>query len=86
MKQYKRFWRAVFETRHFTFEAYGSTRVEAIATLKLGWIKHCLQAGADLEYINEYEDDIDAYEVELMSCYRDRENNYPLIQHAIYGD
>ena len=86
MKEYKTFWRAYFETPNFSFEAYGSTYNEALVTLFEGWKVHAKQTSAEIDYIEQYADDIDVYEVELMSCYRNRESDYPLIKHAIHGD
>jgi hypothetical protein len=63
------FWRAWAETRHFNFEAYGTTQAEAIDTLMVGWLAHCAETGAEVDYVPR--DDVSYAEIEVGKAYRD---------------
>lgn len=67
--------RAYVETRHFSFEGYGSTADEAIRACHNGWLSHCEHYSPgtyiDPDYISN--DDIGVYEVKIGSAYRDRD-------------
>jgi hypothetical protein len=65
--------RAYFDSRHFEFEAYGSTREKAIAALKKGLSAHgrnCRDITSN--WWKEYGEDINCYEINLNHAYRDR--------------
>jgi hypothetical protein len=66
--------RAYFDSRHFSFEAYGSTREKAISALKKGLRSHGRTYGDRItpNWWKEYECDIFAYEINLNHAYRDR--------------
>jgi hypothetical protein len=74
MKIYK----AIFDSRNFSFEAYGETETLAIEHLKRGLNNHAKQYGLEKNWWHEYGGDICAYEIKIgtpafNSCYRDNE-------------
>ena len=72
-RTYTKLWLAHFETPNFTFNSYGSTRDEAILALREGWNEHSVSYAADPDYLSEFIDDVDCYEITALSCYRDGE-------------
>ena len=61
-------WVAEFDTRHFTFTAYGTTRAEALAAMASGWAKWV----ADIEdgySIEEVLDSTRSYQVKPGGFY-----------------
>lgn len=66
-------YKANFESSRFSFEAYGETEKVAIASLKLGLVRHAKQYGIEPDWWVKYEGDINTIEIECGSCYRDYE-------------
>lgn len=66
-------YRARLETRHFEFEALGTTRAHARNTLRSGLRKHERQYGMRLGAMTPFESDIDVTPLDIGVCYRDRE-------------
>lgn len=56
---------AEFETRHFTFRAFGATEDEARKLLARAWAVHAKNTGADPGYLKENEDGVNCTEVKL---------------------
>lgn len=65
------FYRADFESRHFSFHAYGSTKEKAIQALKEGLDAHGSGYGTESNWWHNYESDINITEIQLNACYRD---------------
>lgn len=65
------FW-AHFETRNFTFDAFGNTRREARAALRAGWATHQKQYHATLTW-KELACDVTVQAVRPGQCLRDME-------------
>lgn len=69
-----KFWTAKFETRNFTFIAYGETKAEALAALDVGWRAHVSEyTSADPSYLRDCADGVGVMEHETGACYRDSE-------------
>lgn len=67
--------RAKLETRHFTFEAYGETEAEALATLRFNWNCEHRRQYADAIPFDEFvaDGDVGLIEIDLGRAYRDGE-------------
>lgn len=63
--------KALYESRNFTFEAYGETTEEAFDALTTGLSNHAKQYG--IEDFWWFEDDIVLSEIKLNHAYRDSE-------------
>ena len=69
--------RATFETRNFTFDAYGCTEAQALNNLSQGWEEHCkVYKGADPHYLAERLEEVEYQTFEEGGCYRDDEQIY----------
>lgn len=66
-------YKAIYDSRNFTFEAYGETEKVAIASMKVGLRNHAKQYGIELDWFEPYIGDIYTVEFALGSCYRDSE-------------
>jgi hypothetical protein len=64
-------WRAGFDTSHFSFEAFGHSRNQALYALKKGWEAHVRATGADPGYLDKYAEDI-WYDTIQIGCLRDK--------------
>jgi hypothetical protein len=65
-----RIYRANYESRNFSFEAYGKTKEDAKASLIIGLLRHMHQYNLEADwYCN---DDISIVEYQLNTPYRDR--------------
>jgi hypothetical protein len=65
---------ATFETRHFNFEAYGTTREQCIELLHAAWQRHCNRhAEADKKFFKEYLCDVNFVDVRIGAVYMDGE-------------
>jgi hypothetical protein len=56
------------ETSHFSFDAFGPTRAQAVAALRKGFEHHCQVTGATMTWRDV---DYNAVPVALGKCYRD---------------
>lgn len=65
--------KASLETRHFTFEAYGYTEVEALYIMRQTWMKHSKEYKAAKHNWGEFEDDVHVQEIIVGAGYRDGE-------------
>ena len=66
--------KAFYDSRNFSFEAYGKTQAIAKATLLEGLQKHGKQYDLDSDwYLYDGKDDIYFQEIELNVTYRDRD-------------
>lgn len=66
--------RATLETRHFSFEAYGKNKAEALDVLRTGWnLKHRQQYPDAREFDDLFACDVEYYEIKGGKAYRDRE-------------
>ena len=64
-----RIYRANYESRNFSFEAYGKTEQDARAALMIGLLRHMHQYNLEADwYCN---DDISIVEYQLNAPYRD---------------
>jgi hypothetical protein len=66
-------YKSLFQSTHFSFEAYGETEKVAIASLKLGLTNHAKQYQIEPDWWHECEGDIYTVEISLGSCYRDND-------------
>lgn len=66
-------YKSLFQSTHFSFEAYGETEKVAIASLKLGLTNHAKQYGIESDWWHECEGDIYTVEIHCGSCYRDND-------------
>jgi len=64
--------KATFESRNFTFEAYGETVDAALEALHKGWDEHVRQSGATIPW-SEVLEDSTVQPITLGGCYRDNE-------------
>ena len=62
-------YRANYESRNFSFEAYGKTKEDAKASLMIGLLRHMHQYDLDPDWYCE--DDISIVEYQLNTPYRD---------------
>jgi hypothetical protein len=69
--------KALFDSRNFSFEAYGETEKVAIASLKVGLTNHAKQYDIEPDWWKQYEGDIFTVEIALGSCYRDNGEKIP---------
>jgi hypothetical protein len=70
-------YRLTFETRNFTFEAFGTSQRECEKALRKGWKKHCKQyPDADKDYLTQCWDSLNLDEISLNSCMRDHDILY----------
>ena len=67
--------KARLETRNFMFEAYGSTKEEALACLINGWKNHCkdYKNASSFEDISVNGEEVCYFEILKGKCYRDNE-------------
>lgn len=54
---------AVFETPNFEFSVVSKSKSNALMALKEKWKVHAQRTGAELDYIDEYEDDIAYHDI-----------------------
>jgi hypothetical protein len=66
-------YKAMFDSRNFSFEAYGETEQVAINSLKLGLVRHAKQYDIEPDWWEIYGGDIFTTEIHCGSCYRDNE-------------
>jgi hypothetical protein len=64
-----RIYRANYESRNFSFEAYGKTKEDAKASLIIGLLRHMHQYNLEAEWYHN--DDISIVEYQLNAPYRD---------------
>jgi hypothetical protein len=69
----KTMFKANYQSRNFSFEAYGETEKVAIASLKLGLKNHAKQYDIPPNWWKEYGEEIYTNEIALGSSYRDNE-------------
>jgi hypothetical protein len=62
-------YRANYESRNFSFEAYGKTKEDAKASLMIGLLRHMHQYDLDPDWY--YKDDISVVGYQLDIPYRD---------------
>lgn len=62
-------YRANYESRNFSFEAYGKTEQDARAALMIGLLRHMDQYNLEADWY--YKDDISIVEYQLNTPYRD---------------
>ena len=62
-------YRASYESRNFSFEAYGKTESDARAALMIGLLRHMDQYNLEPDWY--YKDDIFVVEYQLNTPYRD---------------
>lgn len=60
-----------WETPNFRFVAYAVTEVVARDMLRQAWVTHIAQTGADPDYLDEFYEDVNVYEVEVPGVLRD---------------
>jgi len=60
-----------FYTPSFSFDVYGEDEQKLRAQLADAWKVHCDQTGADPKYLEEFEGDIEAHELQTNVVYRD---------------
>lgn len=65
--------KAEFETRHFSFEAYGATQAEALSALEAGLSKHATQYHLSPDWYEDDRDDIVFESFTAGVCLRDGE-------------
>tara|TARA_R110000868_G_scaffold395036_1_gene666562 strand:+ start:2342 stop:2584 length:243 start_codon:yes stop_codon:yes gene_type:complete len=73
-----KFYKAMFDSRNFQFEAYGENETLAKEHLKKGLNNHAKQYQIPNDWWHEYSGDIYTVEIEIgrpdfNSCYRDNE-------------
>ena len=71
-------YKAMYDSRNFSFEAYHDNEILAIEHLKLGLNNHAKQYNIESDWWHEYAGDIYTVEIHLgtpsfNSCYRDNE-------------
>ncbi len=64
-----RIYRANYESRNFSFEAYGKTEQDAKTALMVGLLRHMHQYNLEADWY--YEDDISVVGYQLDTPYRD---------------
>ncbi len=68
-----------YETRNFSFDAFGRTEQKCLEHLISGWIKHCQEFGVEDKYVHETIVTMkeEFYPIPIMDgvCYRDRDRN-----------
>lgn len=64
-------WQATLESANFVFEAYGASKGDAMAMLRLGLEKHAHQCGIAADWWAGY--DVNVRYIARGECYRDRE-------------
>ena len=62
-------YRAFYESRNFSFEAYGKTEDDAKAALMVGLLRHMHQYNLEADWY--YKEDICVVEYQLNTPYRD---------------
>ena len=62
-------YKAMFESRNFSFEAYGTTQENAIKALKKGLSKHGRDYGVGSNWWKEFENDIYTMDFVFNHCY-----------------
>ena len=65
--------RATLDTRHFTFEAFGTTEAEAMETLAGGLVRHAGRHMLDADWADEDLMGVEPVEIETGICLRDGE-------------
>lgn len=66
--------RATLDTRHFSFEAYGKNKAEALDVLRTGWnLKHRLQYPGARAFDDLFAGDVTYYKIVCGKSYRDHE-------------
>lgn len=66
-------YRCKLDTRHFSFEAFGASREEALTTFARGLRAHADQTGAEQYWIDQSIMDQEPERIVLGKCYRDGE-------------
>ena len=64
---------ARLETRNFYFETFGASKKDAIKQLKKGLTMHGKQCGIELNWWNDYAEEISTLEIKTGIVYRDNE-------------
>ncbi len=62
-----------WETRHFTWQATGTTEAEAWAVLRAMWGNWCRRSGADRKLLDQFKDDVMVVTLTPGAAYRDWE-------------
>jgi hypothetical protein len=65
-------WWAQLETEHFTFDAFGKSRVQAEAALTRGLQRHASQFELSPTWWHEYRESIKVVVADAPGCMRDR--------------
>ena len=69
--------KALFDSRNFSFEAYGETEKVAIDSLKVGLTNHAKQYDIECDWWHKYDGDFYTIEIHCGSCYRDNGEKIP---------
>jgi len=65
--------KATYESRNFTFTAYGQTTAHAVNALKRGLDQHTRDYDLDPDWWHRFENDIVTEHIQLNRAYRDYE-------------
>lgn len=65
-------WSLSFESRHFSFEAFGLDPLKPRAAFNAGIDEHARQTGAPADWVEEAKANAESAVFELGACYRDR--------------
>jgi len=65
--------RAALDTRHFFFEAYGTTTSHALKALKRGLITHAKQYDLEPDWFEPLWQHVNLQYLAFSTCYRDQE-------------
>lgn len=65
--------KATYESRNFTFTAYGQTTAHAVNALKRGLDQHTRDYDLDPDWWHRFENDIVTEHIQLNQAYRDYE-------------
>ena len=67
----KRIVEATFETPHFDFRTIAESREEAFAMLERAWEIHAELSGADLNYLEDFKEDVEFRTLEVGQVWKD---------------
>lgn len=65
--------KARYDSRNFTFEAFGKTEKQAIEAMHDGLELHAKQYGLPMDWWREFEGDLYVVEIAFGKCYRDNQ-------------
>jgi len=60
-----------FDTRNFSFRVVAPTRELCRVAMREAWVRHARQTGADTDYFNTDDDDMNFTDLRLGAVYRD---------------